>query len=465
MAPASAMATTAVGSPIAVSGTGNLFAVACPTSTHCIAVGTGPAAGTEGGAVVVQINNGVPGAAEAVPGEPANSETSLDAITCVSTTTCYAVGNQLLSDVPETDEGAAVVTITNGVPGPVKIAPETATQDEDYGPAQFFAINCPGDSSDCVAVGETDEGSPSTGMTAPVTNGTPGMVNIDTQLYYLNSVFCSSGACRATAVTSTGGVLVPISGATPGTPQPVSGAGTLNASACESTTDCVLLGVDAGGSGDGVVIPFNNGTAGSGVTNPDPLRGIGCQSSSSCYGVGETGGGDGVVLPITNAVPGTEMIDTSVESLANVACTSATSCEAVGSGDGRGVVVPITNGSSTGPGGPGGTAHLTVGKASAKGSAVSVKVSCSTAARCAGTVTETTKVRKRVGHKDKNVTETVAKASYSLAAGAHETVTLKLNGTGGKLLSKNKKLKVQIVVLLGSGKSAKTVSSRSLTLK
>ena len=71
------------GSPVAVSGTGELYGMACPTVTTCEAVGTNSL--NQG--VVVPIINGTPGSAQVVPGT-----VYFNSVACPSASTCEAAG-------------------------------------------------------------------------------------------------------------------------------------------------------------------------------------------------------------------------------------------------------------------------------------------------------------------------------------------------------------------------------------
>jgi hypothetical protein len=88
-----------------VPGTLNLFAVACPSATTCVAVGDNGVGGVPADGVVVPITNGTPDTAQAVLG----TDVFLGAA-CSSTASCVAVGFT-------TSGQGVVMPITNGVPG------------------------------------------------------------------------------------------------------------------------------------------------------------------------------------------------------------------------------------------------------------------------------------------------------------------------------------------------------------
>ena len=126
-----------------VSGAGELSSVACATSSSCVAVGS-----MNGEGVVVPIDDGVPGPAQALPGTE-----GLVSVACTSARSCIAVGTELYSDEPMPpwtvgvfvgiDDGQAFVggPITgNGLPG-----------SPDY--VYPSGVACSGGTHYCVAVG------------------------------------------------------------------------------------------------------------------------------------------------------------------------------------------------------------------------------------------------------------------------------------------------------------------------
>lgn len=461
-----------IGNPIVVPGTDHVDGIACPTSTMCVATATG-----DDHAYVVPIDNGKPQTPKlvpAVPGGPSEPTMDLGQVACVSSTTCYSVGF-VVGEGPITDQGGIVVPIVNGSPQ----TPDLVAGDpDDYGNDPLYGIACPS-SGDCEVEGYAQGGSADNydyaGVTFELSGGTPGTVNYDTAVTGFNGIFCDSTACDATDTGTTDGVLIPVAGGVAGSPEDVAGTISLNSATCEEATveasnDCDIIGANS--SGSDLLVPFDGGSVESGKVISGQLRGIGCASATRCEALGEDDDGEGEIVPIVDGVPGTLVVDDATEGLYTAACTTATSCFAVGivpDGEGSdGAIVPITVGSNPGGGGHGSggkTPHVTVTKLSAKaGGKVTVAISCTTAT-CAGTVVETAKLRERVGKHEKNVIVTVASRRYSIAAGKKATVSLSLNKKGRDALEKAKKLKVSLTVRLGSGTTAKVVSTHSLTLK
>ena len=172
----------------------------------------------------------------------------------------------------------------------------------------------------------------------------------------LNSAACSTATtCVAVGFVFPGfGVAVPITNGTPGAVQVVPGpSSTLNGVACPSTTTCLAVGsqfVPIPGHRPGhqaIVVPITNGVLGpvQGVPALQDLAGVACSSATTCYAVGTSpSGGVNVVLTLTNGIPGTVQTVSGPYGLAAVACSSTTTCYAVGPAEDQGVVVPITDG-------------------------------------------------------------------------------------------------------------------------
>jgi phosphodiesterase/alkaline phosphatase D-like protein len=103
-------------------------------------------------------------------------------------------------------------------------------------------------------------------------------------------------------------------------------------------------------------------------------------------------------------------------------------------------------------------ASLSVGKVTVHSYTASVPLSCS-GATCAGTLVETGSVTK--GHK--HLTVMVGQASYSIAAGQSDTISITLNEAGQDAMAKahGHKLSVKLSVVMGSD----TVATVKLTFK
>ena len=186
---------------------------------------------------------------------------------------------------------------------------------------------------------------------------------------FLNGVACGSATfCVAVGADSGEGVVVPISGGTPGSAELVSGTVLLSAVTCPTATICIAVGngqySEYGNTWwDGVVVEITNGVPGQAVVAPlgegmpdapDEmyLNGVGCSSASACVAVGYDDYEHGVVVPIRDGSPGMEKEvpggDNGAYDLNGVACYKK-ACLAVGPSMEEtrypdATVVPITNG-------------------------------------------------------------------------------------------------------------------------
>lgn len=105
-------------------------------------------------------------------------------------------------------------------------------------------------------------------------------------------------------------------------------------------------------SAAGTYIAATAQTAQASVATPQPvagtmvLSGVACTSGSSCLAVGQGPAGEDALVPITNGAAGSPTVGADHVTLNRVACTSASSCVAVGNNEasGEGVLVPISGG-------------------------------------------------------------------------------------------------------------------------
>ncbi len=314
-----ALATTAVPASAAtfnvqpVAGTAFLTSVACSTATSCVAVGTSGTA-----PVVVAITNGVPGSPQSVTGV-----SSLNGVACSDATTCVAVGKGI-------GNTAVVVPIVNGVAG----SPQVVTGAN----RALNAVACSSAIS-CVAVGAQF---PNQGSVVPITNGTPGPVQLVPVKRGLTGVACyGPTACVAVGqdqnpqnVFDNFGVLVPISNGSAGVAQRVTGTNSLIAIGC-GVSVCEATGTNT--INQPAVVQIVNGVPGAPQVSPSSinnLSGIACPTDTLCEAVGSAPApGDsstGVVVPVHSGVPTAGLAVPGTGALNAIACTSASSCVAVG---------------------------------------------------------------------------------------------------------------------------------------
>lgn len=306
-----ALAGISVGTPMSVSGSTSLAAVACPSATDCFAVGRNDS----NVGVVVHITNGVPGTPSLVTGT-----TALEGVACSSATSCVAVGGS-------SSNKGMVVPISNGAVGSAVPAAGTAA---------LNAVTCFGAS--CEAVGNTVTATSVVGAVVSITasTGTPGVAQPVPSSGQLSGVACSS-ATRCEAVGEVGnpqtGAVVSITSGVPGSATAVAGTASLFGVACPSTTSCTAVGATAlDGSGSGAIVPLINGAPGTPLTHQgNYLYAIACPSASSCESAGSDNASNGDVVQLTDGRPGLPTPVPGPYALSGLACVGA-SCEAVGVG-------------------------------------------------------------------------------------------------------------------------------------
>ncbi len=296
--------------------TGNFYAwnaIACPSATACLAVGADNlnavvtiatlSAGTWSWTPTTELPNDATGAG------------SLDAIACPSTTTCLAVGSD--------GEGVGIATVATATASGWTWSPETTLLADASGQGGLNAIACPS-ATTCVAVGSDGSlgvAASATGTGATWTWGSESAVELGAAspgLGGLNGVACPSATtCVAVGWDNTDAVVTSGTRAASGwtwlpeqivTPD-ASGGGELSAVACPSSAVCVAVGSTIA-NGD-VVSTSTNGVytaevatatlSTAGVTwspvsdvAPDPtgsdaLAGISCLSAATCVAVGAGG--------------------------------------------------------------------------------------------------------------------------------------------------------------------------------
>ena len=335
---AAAPATTAVSvgatSTHNVSGSSALYGVACTAPTACIAVGNQPSgSGTVG--VVVTIANGVPGPVRTISGT-----SSLGGIACPTATACIAVGSVANS----TGGAGVIVTITDGVRGTV----------QSLAGLSFSDIACP-TTTGCIAVGNSGLQP----IVVAITNGVAGStqrVNVNV-VGALSGVACQSGSqCIAVGWSLVCAVMcpyntlaVPVSSGVVG-PAGASYVASFADVACPSSTLCIAVGDTspfAGAPTSAYVSPVVGSADGETIATPSSLAGIACETSTDCIGVTGQATSAGTVLsilPLHGTTPGAAIPAAGNPYLHAVACPSSTSCVAVGTDNAEttGVVTTIS---------------------------------------------------------------------------------------------------------------------------
>ncbi len=343
--------------------TGVLSAVACPSATTCLAVGSGP---SQGAVAVASVTGSVAtwGALEPSSGDAGNFF-AWSAIACPSATTCLAVG---------ADDANAVITVATLSAGTWSWTPTTELPNDASGAGSLAAIACPS-ATTCLAVGADGN---SVGIATVATATAGGWTwSPETTLLAdssgqggLSAIACPS-ATTCVAVGSDGSLGV-AAGAT-GTgatwtwgPESAielgaasAGLGGLNGVACASAATCVAVGSD---NSDAVVTSGTRGATGwtwepEQIVTPDAsgggeLSAVACPSSAVCVAVGSTIANGDVVSTSTNGVYTAEVATATIgpagvtwspvsdvapdptgsDALAGITCLSAATCVAVGAG-------------------------------------------------------------------------------------------------------------------------------------
>jgi hypothetical protein len=277
--------------------------------------------------------------------------TVLASVSCVSATTCTAVGSATINTAPHQFVGALyAVGKVNGGSWTVQTVPDPA----DYQNGGLNGVSCTSASS-CIAVGQYETTTNVTKALAERWNGTSWTVlsvpdpatSSNTQLY---AVSCSAAdTCMAVGTWTTGGdngytlaelwngtswTIVP-------TPTKATDVAVLDGVSCPSGTSCVAVGINYVANPAILLAERWNGSAWTAMSIPQPaggtaggLQGVSCSAPSACTTVGFT------LAPATAAESGlaerwngTHWSIQSVPAgtvLAGVSCPSAGSCTAVG---------------------------------------------------------------------------------------------------------------------------------------
>ncbi len=257
-------------------GTEPLFSVSCPSSLVCVAVGGDII--TSAITVLTSSDGGVTWSNST----PNVGISVLSGVSCASTTSCVATG---LSGSGASQQGAIITTTDGGGTWSVASAPGDA-QD-------FSGVSCP-TSTTCWAVG----------VQASQYYAQPGVVVV------------SSDAGATWSLTSTQPTLVNDS-----------------AVSCIAAGQCTISGTTSGGAAAIDDTTNDGATWNAGSVTGQPLTGLACPSSTTCFAVGPTGGtgrvaesGDGDATWNTITTFGSTQVTA-------VSCGSSSDCVAVAVGN------------------------------------------------------------------------------------------------------------------------------------
>lgn len=264
---------------LTLTGSAELDAVSCPSTTRCVAVGyltSGTQGDTADARALVERWDGSSWTADVL----SSVRGELLGVSCLSADACTAVG------VSATPGGSALVEVWNGVGWAPESDPPTATL-----PAftvDLTAVSCPA-SERCVAVGEA-------GFVA-TWDGSAWVSQLLTGQPQLTAVSCPSiNVCVTVGTTQTLGTYAAVwngsSWAGQATPDgPINGPASFDGVWCSAVTDCT--GVGEGyitGQLTGALAAGWNGSAWLRQDVPDAigvvLSGVSCTTSTACIAVG-----------------------------------------------------------------------------------------------------------------------------------------------------------------------------------
>ncbi len=318
--------------------TSSLDAVSCLSKAQCVAVGATDSRKSLG--VIVTVNDGVPGPVQEVQGT-----VRLTSIDCVSTTTCYAAGDDVYEPpgAPTPNTGGAVVTIENGSAADVRYIPVPEYGPGQPGHAQLYGIGCSG--TTCMAVGYAGALGGFAINTGRLGNLFP--ISEDN----VNGIECVPGDwCVLNAQTEEGrdsaiGLVEKVgighrylhhdtaAGAT---------HTTLHGGDCHQRDlqFCLVAGSVATPTGPGLVLTAVGSGGAVTVTVPGTklLNDISCASSYWCVAVGQSSSDEGALVPVGWATPGGVVPVAGTSTFNGVSCAATGYCVAVGTGATGGVV-------------------------------------------------------------------------------------------------------------------------------
>ena len=315
----------------AVPGTGALNGVACNTSSSCVAVGS-----LNGEAVVVPIDDGVPGSPQAIDGID-----TLTSVTCTGAHFCLAVGTEpytvppgrmtTIGVVVEIVDGQAV----NGAPIVGNDLPGTLDAVFPSG------VGCSG-MTHCIAVGNSTFES---GFGVDVSSEGAGIVQ-SISPSGINGVECAKGDWCLADGQSLGGrrdgkslglaefVQIVNDHFRIGSSVSFPNKTNLNSGAChaQSMEFCVVAGVDGRSAEEGAVFSVVGESSGfmRDVPGTSTLNNLACSGNYWCVAVGQTTAGGGAIVPVGWETPAAVRPVTGIDGFDGVSCPTQQFCVAVG---------------------------------------------------------------------------------------------------------------------------------------
>lgn len=330
-------------------GTDNaLNAVACPSPTVCVAVGSAFNGSTD--QTLAETLNGSTWTLSASADPAGSSDSILTAVSCTSATSCLAVGYWVDGSTDET-----LVESWNGATWSIVSSPDPAGSG-----ALLYGVSCAGTGT-CLAVGfeltATASGTTQQALAESSTGGTWSLVTMPAlsgeAASLLDAVSCPSTTyCLAVGSASDGSDNGNLAESWNGTTLSLAPVGTgndsdLNGVSCTSATSCVLVGSDIESvTEESTWVGTWNGTS---AYNPgytdatswdNQLNSVSCLSADSCLAVGDDTNGAQAAQTLVESFDGTTWSviaspeqGSAGDTLNSVACTANGQCVAVGNDD------------------------------------------------------------------------------------------------------------------------------------
>jgi hypothetical protein len=312
--------------------------VACAASTYCMAVGQAgiPNTTTPNTATLSALWNGTSWTPESVL-EPKGAVTGrLDGVACASTSSCVAVGSYVI--------GTTSYALTESWNGS-KWTVISASEPKAVSAAQLQGVSCVSATS-CIAVGSETEGGRSLSLaeswngktwTALKTSSPSSTYNV------LYGVSCQASSCVAVGTDGSGTSSSPLAetwngktwtASKPLTPKDEEAI--LTGVSCPSAADCVAVGTYLGTETEPLLESWNGSswTYMKAPSAPFTFAAVSCSSTEACMEVGQTLGKvaaaswNGKVWKVTSA-PASSPANVH-PGLNGVSCTGAAGCVAVG---------------------------------------------------------------------------------------------------------------------------------------
>ncbi len=317
--PASASATSQSGGAASAPGVANLYAVACPTATGCVAVGVSTVS-DNGKSVAI---NAATGAVKVWSGSLANLIP--EAVACPGKTSCLATIDNTFASVKVS---GAAMKVTAKIPLP------------STGIIAINAIACAG-SKACYAVGFEGTEAASTALVVKLSASGKVLAKVKGSGTGAGAIACpSSTTCLVAEHTKTAELIVPLTNGRLGAGHKLATGTFVQSISCYAAKLCYALGGKLTGTDrTDELITLNPKTGQPGKTvslggvNGD---GVACYSATQCVVAGYTGSG-------ATAVPASVVVtkgklgpvahySSSDRSFSSVACATAKRCYAVGEG-------------------------------------------------------------------------------------------------------------------------------------